>query len=110
MANWDKIKGNVKVAANKAIKTTGELADSASMQIKLKTLESKRDKKYKELGRLTYRQIKTGDSLAEQIAPIIDELDTIREKIRQHNEAIEAAKKAKAEAKEEAKAKKKEEA
>ncbi len=108
MANWEQIKGNVKVAANKAIKTTGELADSASMQIKLKSLESKRDKKYKELGKLTYRQIKTGDSLAAEIAPIIDELDAIREQIRQQKALIDEAKKAKADAKAEAKAKKKE--
>lgn len=96
MANWEQIKGNVKVAANKAIKTTGELADSASKQMKLKSLESKRDKKYKELGKLTYRQIKTGDSLAGQIAPVIDELDAIREQIREQKELIEAAKKEKA--------------
>ena len=100
MANWEQIKGNVKGVAKKAVKTTGELADSASMQIKLKSLESKRDKKYKELGRLTYRQIKTGESLAESIAPVIEELDVIREDIRQQMKAIEDAKKARSEKKE----------
>ena len=99
MANWDKIKGNVKGAANKAIKTTGELADSASMQIKLKTLESKRDKQYKELGRLTYRQIKTGESHAGEISKVIEKLDQIREEIKAQNQAIDDTKKAKAEAK-----------
>ena len=105
MANWEQIKGNVKNAANKAIKTTGELADTASMQIKLKSLESKRDKKYAELGKLTYRLIKTGESQAGAISLVIEDLDKIREKIREQNTRIEDAKKAKAEEK----AKKKEE-
>ena len=99
MANWEKIKGNVKNAASKAIKTTGELADTASMHLKLRALEGKRDKRYMELGKLTYRQIKTGESLAERIAPIIDELDAVREKIREQNKLIDDTKRARAEAK-----------
>lgn len=109
MANWEKIKTNVKTAANKAIKTTGEVVDTASMQLKLKSLESKRDKQYAELGKLTYRQIKTSESYAGEISKVIEKLDEIREEIRQQNQKIEDAKKAKAEAKAEAKAKKKEE-
>lgn len=100
MANWNLIKSNVKTAANKAIKTTGELADLAKMHLKLKALEGRRDKRYTELGRLTYRQIKTGESFAERIAPIIDELDVVRERIRQQNQLIEETKKARAEERE----------
>ncbi|MBR2354268.1 MAG: hypothetical protein IKA76_07205 [Clostridia bacterium] len=98
MANWEAIKENVKVVADKAVKTTGELADSAAMQIKLKSLEHKRDKKYKELGKLTYRQIKTEESMAERIAPIIDELDEVRAQIKAQAKLIDDAKKARAEA------------
>ena len=103
MANWEQIKGNVKQAANKAIKTTGELADLASMHLKLKALEGKRDKRYTELGKLTYRQIKTGESLAERISQIIEDLDTIRERIREQNQLIDDTKKARAEARAKAK-------
>lgn len=103
MANWNQIRTKAKHAADRAKKTTGELADFASMQIKLKTLESKRDKKYTELGRLTYRQMRTGESQAARIANVMDELDEIREKIREQNKKISEAQKARAEAKENAK-------
>ncbi len=99
MANWEKVRENVKCAANKAIQTTEEIADMASMKIKLKSLESKRDKKYTELGRLTYRQIKTEESMAGKISPIIEALDELREQIRLQTEAIEQAKKDRKEAK-----------
>lgn len=99
MTNWETIKGGVKTAAKKAIKTTGEVVDTASMQLKLKSLESKRDKGYAELGKLTYRQIKTGESHAGEISKVIEKLDQIREEIKAQNQAIDDAKKAKAEAK-----------
>ena len=66
--------------ANNAIKETGEAADLAALHIKLKALESKRDDEYEMLGRLTYRQLKTGVSQAERIAPVIENLDKIRSK------------------------------
>ena len=42
MADWKKIRKKVGHATNKAIEKTGELADMASMHVKLKTLEAKR--------------------------------------------------------------------
>ncbi len=107
MANWEQVKNHVKSAASKAMKTTEELADSASMQVKLKSLESKRDKKYTELGRLTYRQIKTEESMAGKISPIIEELDQIREQIKEQTALIEQTKKDRKEAKKAAKEEKK---
>ena len=99
MANWKEFRASVGRAANKAWIKTEEFADHASMQVKLKTLEAKRNAQYELLGKLTYRQIKSGESQAEQIAPVIEEIDTLREKARVLLAEIEAAKKAKEEKK-----------
>ena len=82
MANWNDICVTAKAVANKAMQKTGEMADLAAMKIRLKALESKRDEQYKRLGKLTYRQLKTGESQADKIAPTVERLDVVREKIR----------------------------
>ncbi len=92
MADWKEIRTSAKKTADKAIKKTGELADVASMHIRLKALEAKRDAQYKQLGKLTYRQMKTGESLVGQIAPVIEKLDELREKIKALVTEIEAEK------------------
>ena len=92
MADWKEIRTNAKKTANKAIKKTGEIADVASMHIRLKALEAKRDAQYKQLGKLTYRQMKTGESLVGQIAPVIEKLDELRDKIKALVAEIEAEK------------------
>ena len=104
MANMNEIKNNVSRAANNAIKKTGELADIASMHLKLKSLERKLEGKFTELGKLTYKQLKSGASQAEKIADTIVEIDTLREAIRLQKEKIEAEKQARKERKAAAKA------
>ena len=104
MANWEEIRIATKKAATKAVKKTEELADMAALRIRLRTLEAKRDDRYRALGKLTYRQLKTGESQAEKIAPIIDELDAVRAKLLTLAEEIEAAKAASAARKESAEA------
>ena len=99
MADWGKIKKNIGTAAEKAKKKTGEIAQDASMQLKLKKLETKRNELYEELGRLTYRQLKTGESQAEKIAKTIEELDEVRTKHREQSELIEKTKRERAEKK-----------
>ncbi|MBQ8331617.1 MAG: hypothetical protein IJX94_03860 [Clostridia bacterium] len=99
MASWNELRDTAKRAATKAINKTSELVDIASMQIKLKSLESKRNTQYQLLGKLTYRQLKSGESQAEKIAPVVAELDTILEQIREQVAEIEAAKKAREERK-----------
>jgi hypothetical protein len=59
---------------------------------KLKALEAKRNDEYEMLGRLTYRQLKTGISQADRIAPVISNLDEIRARIRKINADIEGVK------------------
>ncbi|MBO5939233.1 MAG: hypothetical protein J6Q82_07030 [Clostridia bacterium] len=99
MADWNQIKKNLGTAAEKAKKKTGELVDDASMQMKLKRLEAKRNALYEQLGRLTYRQLKTGESQAEKIADTIEGLDDVRAKHRAQAELIAKTKRERAEQK-----------
>ena len=81
MADWKKIRSTVGHAASKAAKKTGEVADLSAMRLKLKLLQGKRDEQYKQLGKLTYRQLKTGESQAEKIASVIEVLDELSVKM-----------------------------
>ncbi len=92
MANWNDIKTGVERAANKTIKKAGELADTASLHFKLKTLKVKQSEKFEKLGKLTYKQLKTDNSYAEAISDVIAEIDSLREEIKELKEKIEAAK------------------
>lgn len=103
MADWNGIKVQIGKAANKAVKVTGEIADIASKQIKLKSYDSKLSSKYESLGRLTYKQIKCGESQAERISAVITEIDGLRVKRSELAEEIEADKVRRAEEKAEAK-------
>ena len=103
MADWNEIRAKISKAANKAVKTTGEVADIATKQIKLKSFDSKLSAKYEDLGRLTYKQIKSGESQAESIALIIDEIDSLRVKRKELEDEIAEDKKRRAEEKAEAK-------
>ena len=97
MANWNDIKLRMSHAADKTIKKAGELADSASLKFKLKTLNVKLGDKYEKLGRLTYKQLKTERSQAEAISAVITDIDSLREEIKQLKERIEEDKHARRE-------------
>ncbi len=99
MANWEDIKTTVSRAANKTMKKAGELADTASLHFKYKTSKAKLGEKFEKLGRLTYKQLKTEISHAEEIAELISEIDELREEIKALKQKIEDAKKEKEEAK-----------
>ena len=103
MANWENIKSGVSKAANTTIKKTGELAENASMHMKLARLMSKRDDLFAKLGKLTYTQLKTDDSHAEEIAAVISQIDTLGVQIRAQKAKIEGAKAEKAREKAETK-------
>lgn len=100
MASWNEIRETVGRAADTALQKTGELADMTAMRVKLKLLEGKRDEQYKALGRLTYRQLKTGESQAEKIASVIEALDEIRIRIQVLKDDIERTKQERAAKKE----------
>lgn len=97
MAKWNEIKSNVGRAADKTIKKAGELADSAALRIKLKTLNVKLSEKFETLGRLTYKQLKTERSQAEAISTAIEDIDALREEIKTLKQKIEDDKKARKE-------------
>ena len=61
--------------------------------------EAKLDGYYTTLGKLTYKQLKTGESQAEKIKPIVDGIDASREKIRLFREKLEEEKQRKKDAK-----------
>lgn len=93
MANWNEIKSGVGNAANKTLKIAGELADIATLNIKLKAMSVKLSGKFEKLGRLTYKQLKTETSYAEEISTVITEIDNLREDIKTLKNDIEKAKK-----------------
>ena len=99
MANWNEFCDKVGKAANKAAQKTEELADSASKYVKLKSLDSKISSKYEDLGRLTYKQLKNGESEAEKISAVIEDIDSLRERRKALSEEIEADKQRRAEQK-----------
>lgn len=99
MADWNTVRDGAARAANKAIRKTGEVADVASFYVKIKMTEAKLDGYYTTLGKLTYKQLKTGESQAEKIKPVVDGIDACREKIRLLREKLEEEKQRRKEAK-----------
>ena len=103
MATWNEFCSDVSRIANKAAKKTGELAHSASLRIKLENLKSKLSSSYEKLGRLTYKQLKTSVSQAEDISEVIATIDSLRAEISLVEKEIEDEKAKKAQEKAEAK-------
>lgn len=82
MANWNTVRTNVGRVASKAMHKTEEVADTASLYVKLKATEAKLDGYYTALGRLTYKQLESGESQAEKIAPVVENIRKAHDKIR----------------------------
>lgn len=99
MAKWDEIRTSVGRAASTTAKKTEEIAQSASLHVKLARLMSKRDEQFEKLGKLTYKQLKTEESYAEQIAAVISQIDTLSSQIIRQKAKIEQSKAQKAEKK-----------
>ena len=78
MSTWNEFIEGAKNTANKAIKKTGEIADTASMHVKIKMAGARLSAAYEKLGRLTYKQLKTEESQAEAISETIATIDSIR--------------------------------
>lgn len=98
MATWNEIKTEVGAFATKAKRRTEEIADITSMRIKLAALGTKLDNQFKALGKLTYRQLKNGEDMADKISETIIAIDELKDNIKVLKEKIELAKKAHAEA------------
>lgn len=92
MSEFNSFCKKVKKTAAKVVKKTGEAADIAAKYIKLQKIDSKLSDRYEVLGRLTYKQLKTGESHAEKIALNIESIDQLRVDRKALNDEIEADK------------------
>ena len=81
-------------AASKVVRKTEEIADITVKRVKLASSEAKTEKLYEKLGRLTYKQLKTGETQAEKISEVILEIDRSRAESAELRREIEADKKA----------------
>lgn len=78
MSDWNCFCKKVKNVAGRAAKKTEEVADVAVQYIRLHRIDSKLSDRYETLGKLTYKQLKTGESQAERIAAYIESIDKLR--------------------------------
>ena len=97
MSSWNEFCDDARRIANKAAKKTGNLAHSASLRIKLESTKNKLSAQYEKLGRLTYKQLNSGETQAEKISEIISSIDTLREKEKEIKSQIAACKEEKTE-------------
>ncbi len=95
MGNWEKIRTGISNVAGKTIRKTEEVAESATMHMRLSSLRKTRDKQFERLGRLTYKQLKTGASQAEAISKVVYDLDKTNSAITKQKALIEEHKAAK---------------
>ena len=92
MAEWKDIKDTAKRVAKGTARKTEELAQSAKLNLKLTAAKTKRDAAYEKLGRLTYKQLKSGESQAKDIAKAVCEIDKALADIECYKAQLEAAK------------------
>ena len=78
MSEFKGIGKKIRKTAAKAIKRTEYVSDIAAKYVKLRSIDSKLDDRYEMLGKLTYKQLKTGESQAERIALYIESIDKLR--------------------------------
>ena len=95
MATWQEFCDSVTKLTNKAIVKTGELADSASLHLKLAQKEAALAELYEQFGKLTYKQIKQGDSTEEKATELIEKLDALYAEISAIKAEIQAKKESK---------------
>ena len=92
MSDFNSFCKKVKKTAAKVVKKTGEAADIAAKYVKIQKIDSKLSDRYEVLGRLTYKQLKTGESHAEKIALYIESIDQLRAERKTISDEIEADK------------------
>ena len=95
MSTWNEFKESAKTTANKAIKKTSELADTASIHVKIKLSNARLSAAYEKLGKLTYKQLKTEESQTEAISEVIVTIDSIRADVKTLKIKLEEMKEAK---------------
>lgn len=78
MSSWNEFCDDARRFANKAAKKTEEIAHIASLRFKLEGVKNKLSANFEKLGRLTYKQLKSGESQAEKISAVIETIDSLR--------------------------------
>ena len=78
MSSWNEFCDDARRFANKAVKKTEEVAHIASLRFKLEGTKNKISANFEKLGRLTYKQLKSGESQAEKISSVIEAIENLR--------------------------------
>lgn len=99
MANWSEIKAKISKTAGKVVAKTEETANTATLHVKLKGIESKISDKYETLGRLYYKNERVGGTEDKKISETLDEIDGLIAERRAMRAEIEADKQRRADAK-----------
>lgn len=81
MSALNRFCAKAKRAAAKVSDKAGELVDSASRSVKIKSLEIRMDEQYEALGRLIYRDLHTDEDLEEQKLEIIAAIDALYDEL-----------------------------
>ena len=97
MSSWNEFCDDARRFANKAAKKTGQLAHGASLRLKLEAIKNKLSAQYEKLGRLTYKQLNSGETQAEKISDVIAAIDKLREEEKELKTQIAAQKEEKTE-------------
>lgn len=89
MSSWNEFKADASKLASKVAVKTGEIADAATVQLKLQGLKLRLCEQYEKLGRLTYKAAK----ISEEDEPVdvdaqIAEIDRIKSDIKTLQEQI----------------------
>lgn len=89
MSSWNEFKADASKLASKVAVKTGEIADAATIQLKLQGLKLRLCEQYEKLGRLTYKAAK----ISEEDEPVdvdaqIAEIDRIKSDIKTLQEQI----------------------
>lgn len=92
MATWEEFCNGVKKFTKKVAVKTEELADLASLRIKLAQKKANLSELYEELGKLTYKQITDGGESADHAEEIIAKLDALTSEIAAMKAELEAKK------------------
>lgn len=95
MSSFNEFCDGARRFAGKAAKKTGELAQTASLRIKFEAVKNKLSSKFEKLGRLTYKQLQSGETQAEKISEIIADIDALRKEESDIKDQIDSIKKEK---------------
>ena len=90
---WKEFCAGINKVANKAAVKIEELSDSASLYVKVKSLEVKLCEAYEKLGRLYYAQLDGEIGKADDIDECVKTIDRLKNEIHEMNVQIEQNKK-----------------